>query len=131
MRLKENIERIYNQGKEIEIYLDMDGTITELIFDAEESFAKKGNYIKKVPIKPVIEKLEKIHNIYPNIKFNILSFSRNDDMTIEKNKWLDINMPYIGKESRVFLSEENKGYCKAEVNKIKGKYIKANITIII
>ena len=46
-------------GKELEIYLDMDRTIIELIFDIEESFTQKGNYIKKVPIKPVINQLEK------------------------------------------------------------------------
>lgn len=104
MKFIENIKRIYEYGKELEIYLDMDGTIIELIFDIEESFTQKGNYIKKVPIKPVINQLEKIHRLYPNIKIKILSFSRNNDMTKEKNKWLDINMPYINKENRIFLS---------------------------
>ena len=70
--------------KEIKCFiLDMDGTIIELIFDIEESFTQKGNYIKKVPIKPVINQLEKIHRLYPNIKIKILSFSRNNDMTKE------------------------------------------------
>ena len=72
MKFIENIKRIYEYGKELEIYLDMDRTIIELIFD-----------IKKVPIKPVINQLEKIHRLYPNIKIKILSFSRNNDMTKE------------------------------------------------
>lgn len=38
MKFIENIKRIYEYGKELEIYLDMDGTIIELIFDIEESF---------------------------------------------------------------------------------------------
>lgn len=128
MKFIENIKRIYEYGKELEIYLDMDGTIIELIFDIEESFTQKGNYIKKVPIKPVINQLEKIHRLYPNIKIKILSFSRNNDMTKEKNKWLDINMPYINKENRIFLSEESHEYGKTDINKIKCEYIKANIT---
>ena len=85
MKFIENIKRIYEYGKELEIYLDMDRTIIELIFDIEESFTQKGNYIKKVPIKPVINQLEKIHRLYPNIKIKILSFSRNNDMTKEAN----------------------------------------------
>ena len=28
-------------------------------------------------------------------------------MTEEKNQWLDINMPFISKENRFFLIEEN------------------------
>ena len=71
MKFIENIKRIYEYGKELEI------------FDIEESFTPKGNYIKKVPIKPVINQLEKIHRLYPNIKIKILSFSRNNDMTKE------------------------------------------------
>ena len=100
MKFIENIKRIYEYGKELEIYLDMDRTIIELIFDIEESFTQKGNYIKKVPIKPVINQLEKIHRLYPN----------------------------INKENRIFLSEESHEYGKIDINKIKGEYIKANIT---
>ena len=43
MKFIENIKRIYEYGKELEIYLDMDRTIIELIFDIEESFTQKGN----------------------------------------------------------------------------------------
>ena len=37
-------------------------------------------------------------------------------------------MPYINKENRIFLSEESHEYGKIDINKIKGEYIKANIT---
>lgn len=124
----ENIKQIYESNKELEIYLDMDGTIIELLFDMEESFAQRGNYIRKQPIKPVIEKITKIHIIYPDLKIKILSFSRNNNMTKEKNKWLDINMPFINNENRIFLTEEENKYDKLNVNKIKGEYIKSDIT---
>lgn len=124
----ENIKQIYESNKELEIYLDMDGTIIELLFDTEESFIKRGNYIKKQPIKPVIEKITKIHTTYPDLKIKILSFSRNNNMTEEKNKWIDINMPFINNENRIFFTEEDNKYDKLNINKIKGEYIKANIT---
>lgn len=124
----ENIKQIYESNKELEIYLDMDGTIIELLFDMEESFTQRGNYIKKQPIKPVIEKITKIHIIYPDLKIKILSFSRNNNMTEEKNKWLDINMPFINNENRIFLTEEENKYDKLNVNKVKGEYIKSDIT---
>ena len=48
-------------------------------------------------------------------------------MIWQKNKWLDINMPYINKENRIFLSEESHEYGKIDINKIKGEYIKKQI----
>ena len=35
------VKRIYESNKELEIYLDMDGTIVENIFDIERSYEKK------------------------------------------------------------------------------------------
>ena len=128
MKFIENIKKIYENNKEPEIYVDMDGTIIELLFDMDESFTQKGNYIKKQSIKPVIEKITKIHTIYPDLKIKILSFSRNSNMTEEKNKWLDINMPFINNENRIFLTEEDNKYEKSNINKIKGEYIKSDIT---
>ena len=128
MNFIEMVKRIYESNKELEIYLDMDGTIIELLFDMEESFTQRGNYIRKKPIKPVIEKITKIHIIYPDLKIKILSFSRNNNMTEEKNKWLDINMPFINNENRIFLTEEDNKYDELNINKIKGEYIKSDIT---
>lgn len=102
MKFIERIDEICEQNNNVEIYLDMDGTIIELLFDIEKSYTHKGKYIKKSPIKPVIEQIEEISRLYPNVKISILSFSRNTAMTEEKNQWLDINMPFISKENRFF-----------------------------
>lgn len=48
-------------------------------------------------------------------------------MTREKNEWLDINMPNIQKENRVFLVKENGEYTKENIHKVKSEYIKNNI----
>lgn len=41
---------------------------------------------------------------------------------------LDINMPFINIENRIFLAEEENKYHKSNINKIKGEYIKSDIT---
>ena len=49
-------------------------------------------------------------------------------MTEEKNQWLDINMPFISKENRFFLIEENYKDTNFNINKLKGNYIKSNMS---
>lgn len=60
MNFIEKLSDIYKTNKNIEIYIDMDGTIVELLFDREESYTKKGVYLNKRPIIPVVNKLEEI-----------------------------------------------------------------------
>lgn len=48
-------------------------------------------------------------------------------MTKEKNEWIDVNMPNIKKENRVFLVKENGDYTKENIHKVKSEYIKNNI----
>ena len=38
----------------------MDGTIVENIFDIEKSYEKKGKYLRKRPIQPIIEQINRI-----------------------------------------------------------------------
>lgn len=111
----------------IKIFIDMDGTIVENIFDLDKSYEKKGGYLKKRPIKPIIEQIDKIKDNYEYIEINILSCSKNNEMVKEKNEWLDMNMPYVKKENRVFLVKENGGYTNENIDEVKGEYIKKNI----
>ena len=48
----EKLNNIYETHSNIEIYLDMDGTLVELLFDKNESYTKKGVYLNKKPITP-------------------------------------------------------------------------------
>lgn len=122
----DKISNIYKTNKNIEIYIDMDGTIVELLFDKEGSYTKKGVYLNKRPIIPVINKLEEIKNKFPLIKFKILSCSKTNQMRNEKNEWLNIQMPYIKKEDRVIFSEEAGDYAREDRNLVKAEYINKN-----
>ena len=62
MNFIEKIDDIYKKNKNIEIYLDMDGTIVELLFDKNQSYREKGVYLNKRPIEPVINEIEEIRN---------------------------------------------------------------------
>ena len=42
----EKLNNIYETHSNIEIYLDMDGTLVELLFDKNESYTKKGGVFK-------------------------------------------------------------------------------------
>lgn len=84
MNFIEKIDDIYKKNKNIEIYLDMDGTIVELLFDKNQSYREKGVYLNKRPIEPVINEIEEIRNRFPLIKFKILSCSKSNQMRDEK-----------------------------------------------
>ena len=127
MNFIDKISNIYKTNKNIEIYIDMDGTIVELLFDKEGSYTKKGVYVNKRPIIPVVNKLEEIKNKFPLIKFKILSCSKTNQMRNEKNEWLNIQMPYIKKEDRVIFSEEVGDYAREDRNLVKAEYINKNI----
>ena len=121
------MSEIYNKNKNLKIFLDMDGTVVECLFDLDESFAKEGGYVVKKPIKPVLEQINKMKSFFSGVEINILSCSRNHLMTKEKNEWLDKNIPYIKNENRIFLDKENEEYANEDRNKVKGNYIKNKI----
>ena len=124
MELIYNIDNILKNNKKPKIFLDMDGTIVEFIFDNKEDFAKDEGYIKKRPIKPIINKIKEVKDCYPYIEIVILSCSKNNNMIKQKNEWLDIYMPFLKKEKRIFINEERVNYSD---NNIKSKFIKNNI----
>ena len=124
----EKIDNIYKKNKNIEIYLDMDGTIVELLFDKKGSYTQKGVYLNKKPIIPVIDRIEEIKNRFPLIKFKILSCSKTNQMRDEKNEWLNIYMPFIDKKDRIIFSEESGDYTRENRNLVKAEYIEKNIT---
>ena len=128
MNFIEKIDDIYKKNKNIEIYLDMDGTIVELLFDKNQSYREKGVYLNKKPIEPVINEIEEIRNRFPLIKFKILSCSKSNQMRDEKNEWLNINMPFINSNDRIIFSEEAGDYLRDDRNIVKAEYINKNIS---
>ena len=115
----EKLNNIYENHSNIEIYLDMDGTLVELLFDKNERYTKKGVYLNKKPITPVINKIEEIKNRFPLIKFKILSCSKSNQMRNEKNEWLNL-------EDRFILSEEAGDYVRENRNLVKAEYLDKN-----
>lgn len=128
MNFIEKIDDIYKKNKNIEIYLDMDGTIVELLFDKNQSYRGKGVYLNKRPIEPAITEIEKIRNRFPSIKFKILSCSKSNQMKNEKNEWLNKYMPFINSNDRIIFSEEAGDYIRENRNIVKAEYINKNIT---
>lgn len=128
MNFIEKIDDIYKKNKNIEIYLDMDGTIVELLFDKNQNYREKGVYLNKRPIEPVINEIEEIRNRFPLIKFKILSCSKSNQMRDEKNEWLNINMPFINSNDRIIFSEEAGDYLRDDRNIVKAEYINKNIS---
>lgn len=128
MNFIEKIDDIYKKNKNIEIYLDMDGTIVELLFDKNQSYREKGVYLNKRPIEPVINEIEEIRNKFPSIKFKILSCSKSNQMRNEKNEWLNKYMPFINPNDRIIFSEEAGDYLRDDRNIVKAEYINKNIS---
>ena len=117
------INSIYQKNQNIEIYLDMDGTIVEFLFDNENSFMKRGKYLKKRPIMPILNTIEIIKEKYPLIVFKILSCSSTNQMKEEKNAWIDKYIPYICRKNRIIFSKENGDYSDETISTIKATYL--------
>ena len=128
MNFFDKMDHIMKNNNKIKVFLDMDGTIVENVFDSINSFSQKGGYIKKEPIKPIIEKINFLKEKYTDIEINILSCSKNEDMVQEKNVWLDMYMPYVEKQNRIFLVKEKGEYNRENIHRVKGEYIKNTIT---
>lgn len=100
------ISEILKNNKNLKIFLDMDGTIVENIFDIEKSYEKKGKYLRKRPIQPIIEQINRIREKYEEIEIYILSCSSSNEMVKEKDEWLDIYMPNI--KVAVLIDDDNR-----------------------
>ena len=122
----DKIAMIYQNTTDIEIYLDMDGTVVEFLLNNEKDFMKIGGYLKKKPISPILDIIEKIKEMYPLVVFKILSCSTTNYMKKEKNDWLDKHMPYICKKNRIIFSKENGDFSDKTVNLIKAAYLSEN-----
>lgn len=113
MYLKDFIDQ-YN-GKNIKLFVDMDGVI------ADYDVGNACGYDKKRPLISSISKLESISNL-DNIELYILSVTRKDEGIEQKNFWLNKYAPFFKNENRIILSKEsNEGYSSKQ---LKANYIK-------
>lgn len=96
------------------IFLDMDGVLAAQTtlpkINGEIDFVNSEIFRYQDPVTPVIEKCRKLHNA--GHKLRILSATPTSIAMEEKHEWLDIHVPFIGKEDRFFV---NQGRHKAEM----------------
>ena len=121
------IEDLKKQNKRIRMFVDMDGTIIENVYDLEKSYEQKGGYLKKRPITPIIDVINLVKEKYEDIEVNILSCAMTNSMVQEKNEWINIHMPNIGVDNRIFLVKENGDFVEDTLRIVKSEYIKANL----
>lgn len=91
---------IKKYDEDLNIFVDMDGVITDYNFGSILDFKNKR------PIKTNIKTLEKISKLN-NVNLYILSICKKNNEINDKNEWLDKYAPYFKKENRIIISKEN------------------------
>ena len=116
----EKIQKICEENQKVAMFIDMDGTINEYEVYSESSVAKQmeDNYSRVEPVMPIIEVIEKINKI-ANIDLYILSLSKTNKISEEKDIWLDRYIEFIPRENRIVLTKENGGYSSENRDIIK------------
>lgn len=127
-KFEDKIKNICKENKNVAMFIDMDGTITEYEVYPEELVTKNMNigYSEYEPIECIINILKEINNI-PNIDLYILTLSRNSKIVNEKKNWLRKYVNFIKEENWIFINKELGEYDKTNRNIIKAKKINEKI----
>ena len=114
------INEICSKYKKVAIFIDMDGTINEYTLYSDNEILKRmgDNYKNAEPIQEVIESLREISKI-PNIDLYILSLSKSNQISNEKDIWLEKYTNFIPKENWIILTKENGDYDNENRDQIK------------
>ena len=86
------------------LFVDMDGVLAGYRpFESMEQYLQKGYYISLEPVKNVVDAV-KLLTQRPDLDVFILSACpEGKDGIQEKDEWLDIHLPEIKKENRIFM----------------------------
>ncbi|MCX4364806.1 MAG: hypothetical protein OSJ70_03440 [Bacilli bacterium] len=98
MYFKNKLREIYND-EEINLFVDMDGVITDY------DFGSTLNFKDKRPIKTNIKTLSQL-NKDSKINLYILSICKTDAQIQDKNNWLDKQAPFFNIANRYIISKE-------------------------
>lgn len=122
------IEQICENNNKVAMFIDMDGTINEYTVYSDDKILKQmgDNYCKAEPIVEVIDVLKDISKI-PNIDLYILSLSKSNKISYEKELWLAKYVGFIPKENWIILTKENGDYTSENRNKIKSLKIQEKL----
>ena len=109
-----NIEKICKENEKVAMFIDMDGTI--IVYDVYPKHLVKEEMEKKYsdvePLTYIIDKLNEINKI-ENIDLYILSLSKSEKITKEKEDWLRKYLPFIDEKNWIILTKEF-GECTTE-----------------
>lgn len=114
------IEQICENNNKVAMFIDMDGTINEYTVYSDDKILKQmgDNYCKAEPIVEVIDVLKNISKI-PNIDLYILTLSKSNKISYEKDLWLAKYVGFIPKENWIILTKENGDYDSENRDQIK------------
>ena len=86
------------------LFVDMDGVLAGYRpFESMEQYLQKGYYISLEPVKNVVDAV-KLLTQRPDLDVFVLSACpEGKDGIQEKDEWLDIHLPEIKKENRIFM----------------------------
>ena len=114
------INEICSKYKKVAMFIDMDGTINEYTVYSDNEILKRmgDNYKNAEPIQEVIEALREISKI-PNIDLYILSLSKSNKISKEKDIWLEKYTNFIPKNNWLILTKENGDYDAENRDQIK------------
>lgn len=121
----ENIEKICEYNEKVAMFIDMDGTI--IVYEVYPEHLVKERMERKYsdgePLTYIIDKLNKISKI-KNIDLYILSLSKSEKITKEKEEWLRKYLPFIDEKNWIILTKEFGEYTKENRDIIKALKIK-------
>lgn len=117
MKFYETIDK-YND-KNIDIYVDMDGVISE--YDI-------GNFDYDT-IRPLQSNIKRIKElINERISVKILTVCKNNKIIDEKIKWIEKYMPFFDLNDVIFISKENEKYSGLSSKELKSEFLKLNVS---
>lgn len=103
------------------LFIDMDGTLAEYrTFEAMEQYYQKGYFESLKPLKNVVEAIRIVANTCPQIELYTLSACPEGSLAPqEKNQWLNINLPEIDMENRIYtiIGESKRNHIPNGINK--------------
>lgn len=116
----ENIKNICKEYEKVAMFIDMDGTINEYVVYNEKETKKKmeEDYMNVKPIPIILNRLSEIEKIQ-NVHIYILSLSKSNKISKQKEKWLEENVKFIPKKNWIILTKEKGEYNSENRDEIK------------
>ncbi len=101
--------------KDVHIFVDMDGVITDY------DFGNKLDFKNKRPLNTNISLFKSLSKL-PNIHLYILSICHHEFEITDKNEWLNHYCPFFPKENRIIIAKDKDPHCPSK--ELKAKAIK-------